>query len=76
MDNEYSLPPRLRVAGIREIPLTHNLAAYLCCLFLVGEFAARYGETYAKAREGVVIVPGMEVYIENWLGLSMGVPVE
>ena len=45
-------------------------------VFLVGEFAARYGETYAKAREGVVIVPGMEVYIENWLGLSMGVPVE
>ena len=45
-------------------------------VFIVGEFAARYGETYAAPRNGVVIVPGMETYIENWLGLSLGVPTE
>ena len=45
-------------------------------VFLVGEFAARYGDAYAVPREGVVLVPGMELYIENWLGLSLGVPTE
>lgn len=45
-------------------------------VFLVGEFAARYGDVYAAPREDVVLVPGMEVYIENWLGLSLGVPTE
>lgn len=45
-------------------------------VFLVGEFAARYGEVYAEKQPGVIIVPGMEVYIENWLGLSLGVPTE
>jgi len=43
---------------------------------LVGEFAARYGDAYAAPREGVVVVPGMEVYVENWLGLALGVPAE
>ena len=45
-------------------------------VFVVGEFAARYGDVYATPKEGVVVVPGMEVYIENWLGISLGVPTE